>query len=196
MDLLTRICLLEYLVISHVAHSYSYLIRMLPLKETKLPMKYQGSSLGFESELPPPPSSLPLLLLTISMQKSGRWPVIPNTVVFKYFSWPARSIKVMTLEDFSQILVQSRLPPWLSGLLTTWPSWSNPRMSLPTLLVRPLSISCLCLKSFCRAKPRPLSSSPWVSTPSRVLLPASTFPTTATLRKTPSWLCVSNEKWL
>ncbi len=182
-DLLVRVLI----VISHVAHSYSYLIRMLPLKETKLPMKYQGSSLGFESELPP---------LTISMQKSGRWPVIPNTVVFKYFSWPARSIKVMTLEDFSQILVQSRLPPWLSGLLTTWPSWSNPRMSLPTLLVRPLSISCLCLKSFCRAKPRPLSSSPWVSTPSRVLLPASTFPTTATLRKTPSWLWVSNEKWL
>lgn len=53
--------------------------------------------------------SLPLL--TISMQKSGRCPVIPNTVVFRYFSCPARSMKVMTFEDFSQILVQSRLPP-------------------------------------------------------------------------------------
>lgn len=52
-----------------------------------------------------------LALLTISMQKSGRCPVIPNTVVFRYFSWPARSMKVMTFEDFSQILVQSRLPP-------------------------------------------------------------------------------------
>lgn len=49
--------------------------------------------------------------LTISMQKSGRCPVIPNTVVFRYFSCPARSMKVMTFEDFSQILVQSRLPP-------------------------------------------------------------------------------------
>lgn len=57
--------------------------------------------------------------LTINMQKSGKWPVMPNTVVFRYFSWPARSMKVMTFEDFSQILVQSRLPPWLSGLLTT-----------------------------------------------------------------------------
>lgn len=55
--------------------------------------------------------AFPLLLLTISMQKSGRCPVIPNTVVFRYFSCPARSMKVMTLEDFSQILVQSRLPP-------------------------------------------------------------------------------------
>lgn len=63
----------------------------------------------------------------------------------------------------------------------TCPSWSKPRISFPTLLVRPLSISCLCLKSFWRAKPLPLSSSPCVSTPSRVLLPASTFPTTATL---------------
>lgn len=69
--------------------------------------------------LHPPPFLAPPLL-TISMQKSGRCPVIPNTVVLRYFSWPARSIKVMTLEDFSHILVQSRLPPWLSGLFTTW----------------------------------------------------------------------------
>lgn len=65
----------------------------------------------------------------------------------------------------------------------TCPSWSKPRISLPTLLVLPLSISCLCLKSFWRAKPLPLSSSPCVNTPSRVLLPASTLPTTATLRE-------------
>lgn len=49
--------------------------------------------------------------LTMSMQKSGRCPVIPNTVVLRYFSWPAKSMKVMTFEDFSQILVQSKLPP-------------------------------------------------------------------------------------
>ena len=86
----------------------------------------------------------------------------------------------LTLDDSSHILVQSRFP-W-TGLLITLPVESKPRMSLPTLLVRPLSISCLCLNSFCRAKPLPLSSSPCVNTPSRVLLPASTLPTTATLQ--------------
>ena len=84
-----------------------------------------------------------------------------------------------TLLAFSQILTQSRLP--CSGLLTMTPQLSKPRMSLPTLLVRPDSISCLCRNSFWRAYPRPLSSSACVRTPSRVLLPASTFPTTATL---------------
>lgn len=84
-----------------------------------------------------------------------------------------------TLVASSQIFIQSRCP-W-SGLFTTLPQASNPKMSLPTLLVRPDSISCLCRNSFCRAKPRPLSSSPCVSTPSRVLFPASTLPTTATL---------------
>ncbi|CAN8007641.1 unnamed protein product [Ixodes pacificus] len=77
--------------------------------------------------------------------------------------------------------IQSSCPPWGSGWLTTLPLESKPRMSLPTLEVRPDSTSCLCRNSFCRARPRPLSSSPWVSTPSRVLLPASTLPTTATL---------------
>lgn len=52
---------------------------------------------------------------------------MPNTVVFRYFSWPARSMKVMTFEDFSQILVQSRPPPWLSGLLTTYSSGGRGR---------------------------------------------------------------------
>lgn len=60
------------------------------------------------------------------------------------------------------------------------PSPSNPKMSFPTELVRPDSISCLCRKSFKRAVPRPLSKSPCVNTPNNVDLPASTFPTTAT----------------
>jgi len=30
------------------------------------------------------------------MLKSGACPVIPNTVVLRYFSWPARSINVTT----------------------------------------------------------------------------------------------------
>lgn len=49
--------------------------------------------------------------LTISIPKSGAWPVIPNTVVFRYFSWPARSMKVMTFEELSQMCIQSRPPP-------------------------------------------------------------------------------------
>ena len=62
------------------------------------------------------------------------------------------------------------------------PLLSNPRISLPTLLVRPDSTSCLCLKSFKRAVPRPSSRAPCVNTPSNVLFPASTLPTTATLQ--------------
>lgn len=61
------------------------------------------------------------------------------------------------------------------------PRLSNPRISFPTELVRPDSISCLCRNNFCLACPLPLSNSPCVSTPRRVDLPASTFPTTATL---------------
>ncbi len=87
-----------------------------------------------------------------------------------------------TLVACSQILVQSKCP--CSGLLTTWPWQSKPKISLPTLLVLPDSISCLWRNSRCLARPRPLSSSPCVNTPSNVLLPASTFPTTAILKST------------
>mmetsp|Transcript_27598 Transcript_27598/g.69912 ORF Transcript_27598/g.69912 Transcript_27598/m.69912 type:complete len:217 (-) Transcript_27598:231-881(-) len=50
--------------------------------------------------------------------------------------------------------------------------------------VRPLSDSCLCRSTRLRARPRPSSRKETgpVSTPTRVLLPASTLPTTATLR--------------
>lgn len=52
------------------------------------------------------------------------------------------------------------------------------------LLVRPLSISCLCLNTAIRAEPRPLSSRgrpelPCVSTATRVDLPLSMLPATA-----------------
>lgn len=57
--------------------------------------------------------------LTMSIPKSGACPVMPNTVVLRYRSWPARSMNVITFEDFSQILTQSRDP--CSGLLTTLP---------------------------------------------------------------------------
>ena len=60
-------------------------------------------------------------------------------------------------------------------------SLSSSDLTLPTEEVRPVSISCLCRKSFCRATPRPSSRTPWVKTPNRVDLPASTLPVTATL---------------
>ena len=100
----------------------------------------------------------PALAPTINIPKSGACPVMPKTVVFKYFSCPAKSMKVITLEDFSQTRTQSRFP--CSGRLTTLPEESNPRMSFPTDDVRPDSASCLCLNSLILARPRPLSSSP------------------------------------
>lgn len=59
--------------------------------------------------------------MKIILPKSGACPVIPKTVVFKYLSWPAKSINVITLEDFSHILTQSKDP--CSGLFTTLPKF-------------------------------------------------------------------------
>ena len=89
------------------------------------------------------------------------------------------------LTYFSQTRTQSKLP--CSGRFTTLPVLSKPRISLPTEEVRPVSASCLCLNSLWRARPRPLSSSPWVKTPSKVDFPASTFPTTAQRISLKSW---------
>ena len=55
--------------------------------------------------------TMPALEPTINIQKSGTWPVIPKTVVFKYFSWPAKSMNVITFEDSLQIWIQSSAPP-------------------------------------------------------------------------------------
>ena len=52
----------------------------------------------------------PALEPTISMQKSGAWPVIPKMVVLRYFSWPAKSMKVMTFVEALQMCTQSRQP--------------------------------------------------------------------------------------
>lgn len=60
-----------------------------------------------------------MFLFTISMPKSGACPVMPKTVVFKYLSCPARSMKVITLVERSHILTQSK-DPW-SALLTMLP---------------------------------------------------------------------------
>lgn len=74
------------------------------------------------------------------------------------------------------------------------PSASKPRISWPTLLVLPDSCSCLWRNSFIRASPRPLSSSPWVNTPSKVDFPASTFPTTAILQNINKTRCLFVER--
>lgn len=57
---------------------------------------------------------------------------------------------------------------------TTSPLLSKPMISMPTELVLPLSISCLWRNKLTRALPRPSSRPPFTSTPSMVLLPAST----------------------
>ena len=44
-------------------------------------------------------------------------------------------------------------------------------------LVLPVSISCLCRKTFALALPLPLSKTPFVKTPNKVDFPESTFPT-------------------
>eukprot|EP00053_Salpingoeca_punica_P017183 m.164586 g.164586 ORF g.164586 m.164586 type:complete len:380 (-) comp17140_c0_seq2:260-1399(-) len=132
--------------------------------------------------------TMPMFAPTISMAKCGAWPVKPKTVVFRYFSWPARSMKVSTLDELWQISCQLREPLWF-GLLVTLPRLSKPRMSCAMLDVRPVSSSCLWRKIIWRERPRPLSSSPCVSTPSSVLLPESTLPQTAmrSSRKSSSW---------
>ena len=69
------------------------------------------------------------------------------------------------------------------------------RRTFPTDEVRPVSTSCLCRKSFCRATPRPSSSTPCVSTPSSVDLPASTLPVTATLQVNEIEYCKTVCSW-
>jgi hypothetical protein len=74
-------------------------------------------------------------------------------------------------------LLLTATPPFLQ-VLTLW------RTCWLMLLVRPDSISCLCLKTAMRAEPRQLSSSglpslPCVSTATSVLLPLSMLPATA-----------------
>lgn len=68
----------------------------------------------------------------------------------------------------------------------TSPLLLKPRISKLMLDVRPVWISCKCLKRLSLALPRPLSSSPWVKTPNRVDLPESTLPRTAT-RRSRNW---------
>lgn len=68
------------------------------------------------------------------------------------------------------------------GSFLTSPLLLKPRISKLMLEVRPVWISCKCLKRLSLALPRPLSSSPCVKTPNRVDLPESTLPKTATRR--------------
>mmetsp|Transcript_3599 Transcript_3599/g.9340 ORF Transcript_3599/g.9340 Transcript_3599/m.9340 type:complete len:259 (+) Transcript_3599:1144-1920(+) len=140
---------------------------------------------------------------------------MPNMVVLRYFSCPARSMKDTTLDDL--LTTSCQFEPWLDDTaaavcappsaappparpslestgfeadcaLSTRPASSKPRCwSSEMEDVRPDSVSCLCLSTLSRAEPRPLSSAPPTSTPTRVDLPASTLPTTATRRF--RWRC-------
>lgn len=64
----------------------------------------------------------------------------------------------------------------------TCPWLLKPRISWLIQEVLPVWISCKWRNRLSLALPRPLSNSPWVSTPSNVDLPASTFPSTANFR--------------
>lgn len=72
-------------------------------------------------------------------------------------------------------------------VIITSPLLLKPRISKLMLEVRPVWISCRCLKRLSLARPRPLSSSPWVRTPRRVDFPESTLPSTATRRSKNCW---------
>lgn len=99
-------------------------------------------------------------------------------MVRRYRSWPAKSVNEMTLAERLPISSHDNFRPGTSDAMTL-PAASNPIISMPTELVRPLSISCLCRNRLTRALPRPSSRPPFTNTPSKVLLPASTLPTTA-----------------
>ena len=66
------------------------------------------SAVGFHTPLVIPMT--PALAPTMSIQKSGACPVMPKMVVLRYFSCPARSMNVITLEEARHILSQSRAP--------------------------------------------------------------------------------------
>ena len=117
-------------------------------------------------------------------------------MVRRYFSWPHRSVKLMTLADRLCSSCQESFPwercqrvrgpaddgewgievgsrPGMSDV-TSRPTVSKPTISMLTELVRPDSCSWRWLKTETRALPRPSSRSPLARTPSIVLFPAST----------------------
>ena len=112
------------------------------------------------------------------------------------------TILAACIEMFSQLIFSCRIASgsfeWEDGGRIGSPVGPNPRIcqvvfsmlrsnsifhwlhtSMPTLDVRPLSISCLWRNNDTRARPRPSSRAPRVRTPNVVDLPLSTFPTTA-----------------
>ena len=46
---------------------------------------------------------IPAFAAITNIAKSGEWPVKPNIVVLRYLWCPARSIKVISLDDCSQM---------------------------------------------------------------------------------------------
>lgn len=126
----------------------------------------------------------PAFAPTMSKTKSGDVAVSPNNVVLRYFSCPARSAKLTTLEALAEI--SSQLSCCLRGTdpcggtsapssfsvrtactpsgRTSRPLGVKPMSSMPTEEVRPVSISCLWRKRLTRARPRPSSRRPLVRT--------------------------------
>lgn len=94
---------------------------------------------------------------------------------FRLVSQSASTLRVETFNPTDCFPISSH-DNFLPGTfeVTTSPRVSNPMISMPTELVRPVSISCLWRKRFTRALPRPSSRPPLTRTPSIVLLPAST----------------------
>lgn len=108
----------------------------------------------------------------------------------------AACIEISSQPSFSLLITSGSEEFAVLGRIGS-PEGPNPRISIPTLDVRPVSISCLCRKSATRARPLPSSSAPnrklkqnrrsivsttcvpRVSTPRVVDFPLSTFPTTA-----------------
>lgn len=124
----------------------------------------------------------PLFAPTTIKVYSGTIPTIPTMVVFRYFSCPQRSIKFTIFFARGTISVQ-----YLFFLCTNHSAKICCLCSSKTMIswamdeVLPLSDSWAKLNTFSLELPLPLSSMPFVSTPTRVLFPESTFPTTQIL---------------
>jgi len=119
-------------------------------------------------------------------------------VVFRYFSWPQRSISYTTRLEAWTISGQSVFflaPTWsfCFKLVTCWPLMSKPMISWPMDVVLPFSFSWAKLKTLSRRAPRPSSVIPAGAAriPVRVVLPLSTLPVTDTLTVVvySSWCC-------
>lgn len=71
----------------------------------------------------------------------------------------AACIEISSQPSFSLLITSGSEEFAVLGRIGS-PEGPNPRISIPTLDVRPVSISCLCRKSATRARPLPSSNAP------------------------------------